>query len=341
MKIINVSSGKGGTGKTLITAVLAELLSRKNNLRILVVDIDIFVRGLTCLLYFQSDKRIRLVEPGYATVAEVISGKFASEKIGISRYRTFDVWPSVSRIDERLPFYDVMPDNFEEARVRIGGLLKAIPGEYDLIFLDSRAGYDELIAATHGFSDITLNVEEDDLVSRITSDNLAGQLSAVAKTPIYRIINKSMGRHAERIDDLGRIPFDADIMSTYGEESFWVNITKSFLEPALVQIWNNLCRNERLEFFLESSRSSPIPSSSLETRLLRISMLERLLVVYGVLFAIAGLMLSLGGRDVIYDLLGDPFRLAGLTLAIGGVGMAFWAFFQMQRYRSPPKRGFD
>ena len=55
MKIINIVSGKGGTGKTLLVAVLAELLSRKRA-KVLLIDVDIFVRGLTCLLYYQQDK---------------------------------------------------------------------------------------------------------------------------------------------------------------------------------------------------------------------------------------------------------------------------------------------
>ena len=204
MKILNVSSGKGGTGKTMITAVIAELLSRKNKLRVLVVDMDIFVRGLTCLLYFQGDRRIRLVEPGQATVADVISSDRMFEQGGISRYRTFDVWPSVSRIDEKLKFDDVMPDDYDQASQRVANLLRHIPDHYDLVFLDSRAGYDELIAATHAQSHITLNIEEDDLVSRITSDNLSAQLETAAKTPIYRIVNKSSGRHPERLGNLGQ-----------------------------------------------------------------------------------------------------------------------------------------
>lgn len=331
MKIINISSGKGGTGKTLITAVLAELLSRKNNLRVLLVDMDVFVRGLTCLLYYQSDRRVRLVDENRATVSDIISSDAIFNEIGITRYRTFDVWPSVARIDEKLKFDDVMPDNYIEADRRVSILLRHVPKEYDLVFLDSRAGYDELIGATHANSDITINVEEDDLVSRITSDNLAAQLQLAAKTPIYRIVNKSMGRHSERIDDLGRIPFDADVMRSYGEEAFWTNITRSLLEPALVEIWNNLCRNEKLEFFIQSSRSSPIPLQSLEKSLSRISTLERLYLIYGTFFAIAGFILSFGGRETFYRFADDPFRLIGLVLGLSGVFMAFWAAIKSNR----------
>ena len=41
-------------------------------------------------------------------------------------------------------------------------ILKRIPDHYELVILDNRAGYDELIAATHTKSDITIVVEEED-----------------------------------------------------------------------------------------------------------------------------------------------------------------------------------
>jgi septum site-determining protein MinD len=326
MRTINVVSGKGGTGKTLITAVLAELLSKRLGVKVLVIDMDIFVRGLTCLLYFQADKRVRLLDQDKTSVADIISGRIKTTRPGISRYRTFDVWPAVSRVDEKLPYRDLMPDTFEEARQRVGHLIEAIPSEYDLVFLDSRAGYDELIAATHSLASFSLNVEEDDLVSRITSDNLVSELEMISVTAVYRIVNKSLGKHRERVGDLGRIPFDADIMRTYGEESFWVDITRSLLEPALVDIWNNVCVNERMEFTLKSIRSSPIPSNTLEKSLGRINLYQRVFAVYGFIIGVAGLFLTIGGRYFALQLIDDPIRLLGIvSLAVGGT-MAFLAF---------------
>ncbi len=326
MKVVNVVSGKGGTGKTLVTAVLAELLSRRNNARVLIVDMDIFVRGLTSLLYFQSDKRLHIIERQRASVSDVISTDEAPLETGIVRYMTFDVWPAVSRIDQKLLHNDVMPDNFEVADKRVTGLLKRISSEYDFVFLDSRAGYDELIAATHRRSDVTINVGEDDLVSRVTSDNLTAQLETVAGTPIYGIINKSLGRHSDRPRDLGRIPFDADIMRSYGEESFWANISKSMLEPALVEIWNQLSRNEGLGFFLKSNRSSPIPSQAIEKTLSRVTLVQRVTLVYGLMISVGGLLLALVGRDIFHfgmDL--DPFRLLGVGLGVIGLMLIYFA----------------
>jgi septum site-determining protein MinD len=44
--LIDVLSGKGGTGKSLLCAVLRRLLAQEGA-RILLADFDIFVRGLT------------------------------------------------------------------------------------------------------------------------------------------------------------------------------------------------------------------------------------------------------------------------------------------------------
>ena len=62
-KIINLVSGKGGTGKSLLTAVLGRALAREG-LNVLIIDLDIFVRGLTILLS-ESGKRIFQTE-GYS-----------------------------------------------------------------------------------------------------------------------------------------------------------------------------------------------------------------------------------------------------------------------------------
>ena len=53
---ISVISGKGGTGKSLFTAVLGNCLAKENR-KILLVDMDIHVRGLTILLSSYIDNK--------------------------------------------------------------------------------------------------------------------------------------------------------------------------------------------------------------------------------------------------------------------------------------------
>jgi septum site-determining protein MinD len=71
--IINISSGKGGSGKTLLASVLAEFLSSRR-IRVLLVDLDIFARGLTALLYFRTPDQLRLIETGELAVSDIFFG---------------------------------------------------------------------------------------------------------------------------------------------------------------------------------------------------------------------------------------------------------------------------
>ncbi len=73
-KIINIVSGKGGTGKTLFSAILAELLGN-HGIRVLVVDLDVFVRGLTSLLYFHQGESLRVVHDDDLTVSSYFVNK--------------------------------------------------------------------------------------------------------------------------------------------------------------------------------------------------------------------------------------------------------------------------
>lgn len=337
MYILNVSSGKGGTGKTLTVSVLAELLS-KSGAKVLVADLDIFVRGLTSLLYFENGERLNLKKGKELSASDFLieSRLFGAESqndacLGIQRYRNFDIIPSVARIDEKLGFEDVMPRNYEESMKRLKRLISAIPpDEYDFLIFDSRAGFDELIAATHSISNSTICIEEEDQVSAITSGNLVRQLDEVSKNPIYRIINKARQEiQNTNLGVVGSIPFDTDIMNSYGEEHFWSTIKKSLLEPSLVSAWNIFARREGLAFELHTLRHSAIPINALEMRVAKLSSYNRIMFIYGVIIALSGLLLSIDGRDFVITLVEDPYRALGIFGAIAGVTMS--AFSVLKR----------
>ena len=192
--IINVISGKGGTGKTLLTAVMAELLANAGA-DVLAIDMDVFVRGLTALLYFHKNEVINITKKNEWPISAFFKNKsnmVKEKEIAICKYRSFDVIPSVAKVNEILCFSDIMPNSINEANEILKAILQYIPEKYDYVFLDSRAGFDELIAATHQISNFSLCVEEDDDISRITSDNLIKQLKeADVGKPVFRIINKA------------------------------------------------------------------------------------------------------------------------------------------------------
>lgn len=328
-KIINVVSGKGGTGKTLLSAVLAEMLS-KAGATVLVIDLDIFVRGLTALLYYQENGSIQIVDANDLSVSDFFKAKgevSPNRQVSISRYRSFDVFPSVSIVDEILNFKDMMPNNLEEANKILNSIFKHVGKDYDYIFLDSRAGYDELIAAAHQLSDFSLCVEEDDNISKITSDNLVSQLRKDSTKSVLRVRNKVRDIKATNSSEtagvafVGSIPFDADVMNNFGEESFWSQIGKSIYKDALTNVWNSLAKKMRLPYKLESNRIGPVPTKSVEKKLTKLSTINRIIFMYGILITLFSIFALFSGREFFTNLIKDPIRLIALFSSIVGIGL--------------------
>lgn len=337
--VINVVSGKGGTGKTLLTAVLAELLGQRG-LKILIIDLDFFVRGLSTLLYFHKQEAINLVEKSEITIADLFikkRSKVATPKLlGISNYRSFDVLPAVSRIDEKLNYDDIMPNSAKVAKGILIKLLRNIPKQYDVIFFDSRAGYDELISAIHSMSSASLCVEEEDQISRITADNLISQLRMDSNVPIFRIINKSRHQRRSRhddeearrsLDDIGSIPFDMDVLRSFGETDFWYRITKTMFSSFLVKAWNRFNIKLGMNFKLVDSRLNPLPSTAIEMMLSIFKRSDRIIVVYALFFSVAGFYLTSIGKYFFQGLAEHPIQLVGfISLAVGIIATMLTVF---------------
>lgn len=296
--VINVISGKGGTGKTLLTCVLADMLGNAPDCSVLVVDLDVFVRGLTSLLYFHREEKLYIARENQLTVSSFFVEKLTEKTLdqavlAISKYRSFDVVPAVPRIDEILNFQDIAPNNRAEAKKILENLIDSIPNGYRFVILDSRAGYDELIAATHELSDLSICVEEPDPISRVTSDNLVAQLKKDIRTPLFRLTNKARGviseedleRENRSVTDLGVIPFDMDVLRSFGYLSFWDQITRSLYRSALAQAWNRLSQKMQLDVRLYVPRFSPVASERLETNLGWLSSVSRIGVLYGALIS--------------------------------------------------------
>lgn len=349
--IINVISGKGGTGKTLLTAVLAETLSNMGK-RVLVVDMDIFVRGLTALLYFQKGETINIVSNknewtvsdffknsrhfGDKSKNDINSGENSGASIAICKYRSFDVVPSVPRVDDLLKF-SILPASFQEASTVLNAIIEKIPTEYEYVFLDSRAGYDFLIAATHRVSNISLCVEEDDNISMITSENLISQLkedSGGIDTPnatILQIKNKTRemqsGNSGMGVNFLGAIPFDADVMKSFGTSAFWKDIDNSLYKEALVKVWNSLSKKMALHAELpEGDRVSPIGSSKVEHRLSTLPTPRRLLFVYGILILLLSILL-ITNKYFLSEIVNNPTQMVGFAGSVIGVFLILLSMF--------------
>ena len=218
--IVNIASGKGGTGKTMLTAVLAATLSDKTKKSILVVDMDIFVRGLSSMYYHECDQSLELLpDKNLLSVTDFFTKKTIWErswrKLGILEYngytffsKPFSIMPAVHTIDEEYEFQSIMPNSVNSAVEPIAHLLHMLRQntEFDYIFLDNRAGYDELVAASYLLSDFTICIDEDDPISKITSDLLVKQLRSSPEKYKSYLENTSAKVNAEKPEKSAETP---------------------------------------------------------------------------------------------------------------------------------------
>jgi flagellar biosynthesis protein FlhG len=124
---IAILSGKGGVGKTVITANLAAALSSTGH-RILVVDADLGLANLDVLLG---------VVPQY-TIQDVFSGVRKLEDVLLSTQKGFDLLPAGSGFPESAILTTSMTESVES-------LLSTLEQRYDAILFDAGAGVGEVV----------------------------------------------------------------------------------------------------------------------------------------------------------------------------------------------------
>jgi septum site-determining protein MinD len=345
-KYINVVSGKGGTGKTLLCTILAELLGNQN-VNVLVIDMDIFVRGLTALLYFHKGESLMITDEREMTVSDIFyrNKKMMFEgggRLAIHKYRSFDICPAVSRINQLFDHEREMIFDVEHNHMSFDRIIHSIPeAKYDFVFLDCRAGYDSLVSSVHERADITICVQEEDDISDVTATNLIRQLERdSSRKPIFSLINKARNIHSlselERkqksgLTSIGSIPFDMDVMNSFGEKTFWDDISKSLYKSAVSEAWNKLCLKADLKYSLRYRRSSPVFSDALERSFGFIGLKQRVIAMLGLLMAIVGLGYSFLGEEMIYFIMKRGDRVIGILSALIGIGLFMTSFLSKKK----------
>ncbi|HTY64948.1 MAG TPA: MinD/ParA family protein [Acidobacteriota bacterium] len=124
---IAVISGKGGVGKTVITANLAARLSSTGR-RVLVVDADLGLANLDILLD---------VEPEF-TMLDALHGMQPPEKVLVHTSKGFDLLPGGSG----LPEGTTLTQSLSEGMATI---LSSIEHRYDVILFDAGAGVGDVV----------------------------------------------------------------------------------------------------------------------------------------------------------------------------------------------------
>lgn len=133
--IIAITSGKGGVGKTFVSANLAAALVRGGH-RVLVMDADLGLANLDIILNLKPK----------ATLHEVLMGTSTLEGVILQAPGGFSVLPAGSGFAE----YSRLTD---ELRGRLRRVLDDLGGRYDYLLLDTGAGIADVVLYAASLAD--------------------------------------------------------------------------------------------------------------------------------------------------------------------------------------------
>lgn len=122
IRVISVTSGKGGVGKTSITVNLAEAFQKLNK-KVLILDADLGLANMDIMLG---------LNPRY-TISHVLSGEKSLEDIIITTSSGFKLLPAASGMQE-------LTDLDENQRRFLLNEMDALHEDFDIILIDTSAG---------------------------------------------------------------------------------------------------------------------------------------------------------------------------------------------------------
>lgn len=205
-ELIAVLSGKGGTGKTTVTAALASSLAHLGE-TVLCIDCDVGLRNL--------DIALGLSEEGVLSFADIYSGEYPLSMAAKTPY-----FPGLQFLTAPMGITADEVDNRAFSR-----LLEQARQHFSYIFLDAPAGIDAGFLLAAQYADRVILVTNSDPASIRDAFQAGNLLEQMGKTDVRLVVNRvhrrtleAMGLTVDDIMDkaglplLGIIPEDINVV---------------------------------------------------------------------------------------------------------------------------------
>jgi len=210
-RVITIASGKGGTGKTTLTANLGICLSKLGK-KVLLVDADVAMANLSLILGMQSSP---------ITLHDVLLGE---AQVHDSIY---DGPEGVHFIPSGLSL-----DNYKRVdSERLIGIVEQLDESYDFILLDAAAGIEKNVLSALSSAQETLIVTmptspaiADALKTKIVAQRLKSKVIGVIINFIMNEkgeINKQEVSNILELPIYGAVGFDAEIRKTFMQQKVY------------------------------------------------------------------------------------------------------------------------
>jgi septum site-determining protein MinD len=171
-KVIVVTSGKGGVGKTTVTANLAAALASLGN-RVLTIDADIGLRNLDMILGLEN----RIVYD----IVDVVEGVIPPEKAFVK--------------DKRSESLYLLPAAQTKNKESVSGeqlsaIVERVKFNFNFIFIDSPAGIEGGFRTAAAPAEEALVVVNPEVSSVRDADRVIGLLESMGKDKLNLIVNR-------------------------------------------------------------------------------------------------------------------------------------------------------
>jgi septum site-determining protein MinD len=179
-RVIVITSGKGGVGKTTVTANLGVALAKMGR-KVLAIDTDIGLRNLDMILGLEN----RIVYD----IVDVVEGRVPPEKAFVKDKRglTLYLLPAAQTKDKEA----VKPEQLQN-------LVDDVRDKFDYILIDSPAGIEGGFKTAATPADEALVVTNPEVSSVRDADRIIGLLEVMEKKKIQLVVNRLRPHQVKR-----------------------------------------------------------------------------------------------------------------------------------------------